>query len=70
MKRLGNMKVKVIQIVLGAFGTISNTIGDMEDQGKNREYPDYFTLKIILNTEKNPGELKRLDAQISMKNYQ
>ena len=69
--KLWNMKVAIIQIKIGAFGTV--TIGllkileDLEVGGlgswrTRRGHPNYSIIKNGQNTEKCHGDLKRLSA--------
>ena len=51
LKKLWNMRVEVISIVLGALGMISKDLGEKKtigigDQSKNRDHPDHSTVKI------------------------
>ena len=57
------MKVTVIPIVIGAFGTIPKLLiketGRLRNK-RTREDPNYSIIKIGYNTEKSSGDLKRL----------
>ena len=52
-----NMKVTMISIVVGALGTAAK--GLEREMQEIRDYPDY-SIKTGLNTEKCPGDQKRL----------
>ena len=61
MKKLWKMKVTVIPIVIGALGTV--TKGLVQGFGSGRmsgENPNYSIVEIDQNTEKSPGDLRRL----------
>ena len=75
LKKLWNMKVRVISSEVGTQETVPKNLDKRlkgtEDQRKNREHLDYSTLKISLNTWKNPRAQRRLAVtQTSVKNYQ
>ena len=63
LKKLWNMKVTVIPIVFGAPGTVTKGLvqglEDLEIRGRV-ETIYYCIIKIGQNTEKSPGDLKRL----------
>ena len=50
-RKLWNVRVTVIAIVVGALRTVSE---------KNGDYPDYSIVKIGQNIEMSPGDLRRL----------
>ena len=53
----------VIPIVIGALGTVGKRIGTKSGRlgDKTRgDYQNYSIVEIGLNTEKGPGELRRL----------
>ena len=58
------MKVIVIPIVIGALGPVTKgfgtRIGGLGNNGTRRDYPSYSNIEIAQNTEKSPGDLKRL----------
>ena len=58
------MKVTVMPIVIGALGTVTKRLvlglEDFENEKTSRDYPNYCIIKIRQNTEKCPGDLKRL----------
>ena len=58
MKKQRNMKVTVIPIVQSPkIGTGTGVLGNKRTSG---EHPNYSTIEIGQNTEKSPGELRRL----------
>ena len=57
------MKVTIIPIVIGAFGTVTKRLlKGLEDwkSATSRDYPDYYIIENCQNTEKSPGDLRRL----------
>ena len=64
LKKLWNMKVTVISMVICALGTITKGIGaETEEFGNkrmSRDHPSYCIVKIGQNSEKSPGDLWRL----------
>ena len=73
-KNLWNIKMTVIPVVIGAFGTtqkLSKGTGGLRNQRTSRDHPNYCIIKIGQNTEKSPGYLRRLAVtQTTMKNHQ
>ena len=74
LKKLWNMKVTIVPIVIGAFGTITKGLlkglEDLEVGGTGRDYPNDSITKNGQNTEKSPGDLRRLAVtQIPVKNH-
>ena len=66
LKKLWNMKVIIIPIVIGAFGTVTKGL-----LGTCGDHPNYYIIEKSQNTEKSPGDLKRLAVtQTPVKNYQ
>ena len=64
MKKLWNMKVTILPIVIGAFGTI--TRGFL----KGLENLEVGITENGQNTEKSPGDLRRLTVpETSVKNH-
>ena len=57
------MKVTVTPTVIGALGTVIKQLvkrpEDLQMEGR-RDHPNYIIIKIDQNTEKCPGDLKRL----------
>ena len=76
LKKLWNMKVKIISIVIGAFGTVTKKLlKRLEDLfGNNGKSGNHLNVYIIWNgenTEKSPGDLRRFDVtQTPVKDYQ
>ena len=75
LKKQWNMKVTIILILIGAIGTVTKgLIKGLEDLEKNRtsgDHPNYYTIEIGQNTEKSPGDLRRLAVtQTPMKDSQ
>ena len=69
------MRMTVIPIVISALGTISKKLdkvaGRVENWRTSRTNPNYTIVKIDQNTEKSPGDLKRLAViQTLAKNHQ
>ena len=54
------MKETVIVIVIGAPGTIPEGLVEGLEDLEIRGHRDYSIIKIGQNTEKSPGDLKRL----------
>ena len=66
------MRLIVITIVAGRNGPqkTGKKIRIAGDRRKNREYLDDSIIEIGQNTEKSPGELRRLVTQTSVEAYQ
>ena len=64
LKKLSNMKMTVIPIVIGALGTIPKSLEQRLVEQEIRERIetnlDHSSVKIGLNTKKGFGDLKRL----------
>ena len=60
--KLWNMKVTVIPIISGALGTAHKGMETRRIGNKrtNREHPSYSIAKIVHNTEKSPGDMRRI----------
>ena len=74
-KKLLNMRMMVIPILVGTLGTVPkwfrNTTGGTGDQRENRDHTDHSIVKIDENTEKSPGDLRRLAVtHTSVKDHQ
>ena len=72
-KKLLNVNVTVIPIVIGARGKISKgrIKGLLRNHRKSRKHPDYSITKIGQNPEKSPGNLRRLVVtQTPVQNHQ
>ena len=58
------MKVKMISIVIGVLGTnlqkIGKGTGRLGDKRTSEDYPNYSIIKISQNTQRSPGDLRRL----------
>ena len=75
MKKLWNMQVTMIPIVIGAFGTVTKRItkgtrglGSWRTSG---DHPNDSIIENGQNTEKSPGNLRRLAVtQTPVKNHQ
>ena len=64
LKKLWNMKVSIIPIVTDAFGTVTKgllkRLEDLEIRGRVETIQNYCIIEIGQNTEKSPGDLRRL----------
>ena len=64
LKKLRNINVTVIPIVIGAFGTVAKGLvqglEDVEKRGRAETIQTTALFKIGQNTEKSPGGLKTL----------
>ena len=61
MKKLWKMKVTIISIVIGALGTVTKgLIQGLGNNGTGGDCPNCCIVEIGQNTEKSPGELRRL----------
>ena len=58
------MKVTVISVLTGVFGTIhKRLIMELENLEIRRQVnPDYNIIKISKNTEKSPGDVRKVDV--------
>ena len=71
LKNLWNMKVTIVPIVIGAFGTVTKGTGGLGSWWTSGDYPNYSIIESIQNTEKSPGDLRRLAIpQIPVKDHQ
>ena len=57
-KKLWNMKVTFIPIVFGSLGTVPEIL--FVNKKKSGDHPNYCIIEIGQNTEKSPGDLRRL----------
>ena len=66
------MKVTIIPIVIDAFGKVTKRIlKGLEDLKVGGDHPNYSIIENGQNTEKSPGDLRRLAVtQISVKDHQ
>ena len=61
LKKLWNMKVMIILVIIGALGTVTKgLIKGTGGPGNKRTSGDHPNYSIIENTEKSPGDLRRL----------
>ena len=64
LKKLWNMKVTIIPIVIGAFGTVTKKLlkgtGGFGSWRMCGDYPNDSIIENSQNTEKSPGDLRRL----------
>ena len=51
------MKVTIVSIVVGALGTGTGRLGN---KWTSIDHPNYSIIKIGQNTEKSPGDLRRI----------
>ena len=74
LKKLWNMKVKIISIVIGTLGShqrIDKGTGGLGNKRTNGDHPNYCIIEIGQNTEKSPGDLRRLVVtKTPVKEYQ
>ena len=54
------MKVTFIPIVIGAFGTVTKALSKGLEDLEIRDYPNYYIFENGQNTEKGPGDSRRL----------
>ena len=69
------MKVTIIPIVIGTFGTVTKGLlkktGGLGSWQTSGDHPYNYIIENGQNTEKSPGDLKRLDVtQTPVKNHQ
>ena len=71
-KKLCDMKVAIILVVIGAFGTvIKGLLNGLEDLEVGGNHPNYNIIENGQNTEKSPGDLRRLAVtQSPVKDHQ
>ena len=64
MKEQWNMKVRIILIVIGTFGTVTKGLvkgtGGLGSWWTSGDHPNYSIIENGQNTEKSPGDLRRL----------
>ena len=76
LKKLWNMQVTIIPIVIGAFGTVTTGLitkgtGEFGSWRRSGDHPNYYIIENVQNTEKIPGGLRRLAVtQTPVKNHQ
>ena len=63
-KKISNMKVTIIPILIGAFGTVTKGLlkglEDSEVGSRVEDHPNDSIIENGQNTEKSPGDLRRL----------
>ena len=60
-KKLKNMKVTLIPIVIGALGTVAKSlVKGLWNKRSSGDHPNYNIIEIGQYTEKSPGNLSRL----------
>ena len=75
LKKLWNMKVTIIPVVTDALGTVTKGLvqgpEDLEIRVTSGDHPNYSIVEIGQNTEKSPGDLRRLTVtQTPVRNHQ
>ena len=64
LKKIWNMKVTIITIVVGAFGTVTKGLlkglEDLEVSVRVETHPNNSIIENGQNTEKSPGDLRKL----------
>ena len=75
LKKLWNMQVTIIPIVIGAFETVTKGLPkgleDLEIGLTSGDHPNYYIIENGQNTEKSPGDLRRLAVtQTPVKDHQ
>ena len=70
-KKLWNMEVTIIIVVMGALGTVNKGLVQGLEDLKIRDNPNYCIAEIVQNTLKSRGDLRRLVVtQNPAKNHQ
>ena len=75
LKKLWNVQVIIIPIVIGAFGTVTKRItkgtGGLGNWRTSGDHPNYYIVENAQNNEKCPADLRRLAVtQTPVKNHQ
>ena len=71
LKKLWNIKETIIPIVIGALGAVTKELVQGLEDLEITGYPNYNIVEIGQNTEKNPGDLRRLAVtQTPVKDHQ
>ena len=75
LKKLWNMKVMIVPIVIGALGTVTKGLlkrpGGLGSWRTGGDDPNDSIIENGQNTEKSPGDLRRLAVtQTPVKNHQ
>ena len=60
LKKLWNMPVTIIPIVIGAFGTVTKATGRLRSWRTSGDHPNYYIVENGQNSGKSPGDLWRL----------
>ena len=62
LKKLWNMQITIITIVIGAFGPITKGLlnGGVGIWRTGGDHPNFYIIENGQNTEKSPGDLRRL----------
>ena len=69
-KKLWNMKMTIILIIIGALGTVTKRLTKGLEVLEIGDHPNYCIIEISQNTEKSPGDLRRLTVtQTSVKDH-
>ena len=70
LKKLWNMQVTIIPIVIGAFGTVTKGTGGLGSWRTGGDHPNDSIIENGQNTEKSLGDLRRLAVtQTPVKNH-
>ena len=70
LKKLWNMQVTIIPIVIGAFGTVTKGTRGLGSWRTSGDHPNDSIIENGQNTKKSPGDLRRLAVtQTSVKNH-
>ena len=65
------MKLTIIPIVIVAFGTVTKETGGFGSWRTSGDHPNYYIIENDQNTEKSPGDLRRLAVpQTQVKDHQ
>ena len=75
LKKLWNMKVIFILILIGALGRVTEGLlkglGELGNKRTRGDQPNYYIIEIGQNTGESPGDLRRLAVtQTSLKDQQ
>ena len=71
LTKLWNMKVTIIPIVIGAFGSVTKGPGGFKSWRPSGDHPNNSIIENGQNTEKSPWDLRRLAVtQSSVKDHQ
>ena len=72
-KKLWNMKVTIIPIMIGAFGTVTKGLlkepWGLGGRSMSGDHPNYNIIEKGQNTEKSPGDLRRLAVTQTLRKY-